>query len=608
MLATFPSRTSFLLLTLFWLSSQVPCAAIKKDLDASTLFALLDTELDSNEVADINANFYKLYSADFTKTDKLLAQALERSNAMHWQTLEAYTYLHLGVVHYLSGSYVKAYDEYLKALRVFETKADKKGMAATYNELSVFYNKQKDSLHCRQSLDKAESLSREIGDYELLGTSLGNRGAILATQGRLVEAAPYFLEVYTIRKNSKDSIGLGYVLLDLAELAMQEGQTDVCMAYIDSSTLIRERIGDAYGVVVNMVVKGEMNLKARRFAEAATWLKKGIEQSRKIGYPDLTKQALDLLSQTELGLSDPQAALLHHLSGDTIKDSLLAIEKNKAVKELQIQYETEKKEIQLAEQKAVLQRNQFIIGFLCLAILSLLSFAIVWRKNTVAKRDRLLALKDKEFQEELNEALLQSQEQERKRMAADLHDGLGQHIAWLYRKLDHQDAKDSDSLQVVKHMHQDIRNIAFDLMPHALVSDGLQAALKELFERLKNSTDITFNLFCDAHFQLPNKKTDIALYRVCQEWISNALKHGNTRKIELSLTRNSDSYNLVIECDGDGFDPAVVKTGPGHGWKNMLSRVQSIKGELFLESTPGIKGSTLVIELPLFTDKSSVKA
>jgi len=107
--------------------------------------------------------------------------------------------------------------------------------------MAVFYSKQDDPESSFRCLDLSEKLAREINDNEKLGTSLGIRGAILSKQKRYKEAEPYFNEVYNIRKITNDSVGLGYVLLDLAEIAQRNGSLNKALSYINQSTLIRKK-------------------------------------------------------------------------------------------------------------------------------------------------------------------------------------------------------------------------------------------------------------------------------------------------------------------------------------------------------------------------------
>ena len=186
----------------------VVCCAQAQDFEPAILEKKLSALDDAEKVHFINKNYYAIYSASLPNSEKLLQWAVETAQRNNWKSEEAYARLYLGVVKYLSGKYPHAHRNYLEALDLFQHLNEKAGIAATHNELAVFYHKQKDYKNCYRSLDISEKISREINDLEKLGTSLGNRGAILSVQGRLNDAKPYFLEVYKIRVSQKDSIGL----------------------------------------------------------------------------------------------------------------------------------------------------------------------------------------------------------------------------------------------------------------------------------------------------------------------------------------------------------------------------------------------------------------
>ena len=92
---------------------------------------------------------------------------------------------------------------------------------------------------------------------------------------------------------------------------------------------------------------------------------------------------------------------------------------------------------------------------------------------------------------------------------------------------------------------------------------------------------------------------EINLYRVCQEWTNNIMKHGNAHKIAVQIVRHDDQINLTIEDDGDGFDPENFKQSQGNGWKNMLSRISLMKGEVLVDTRPGIQGTTFMVDVPV---------
>lgn len=553
----------------------------------------------AERVRFINKHYYELYSADFKNAEALLNWSITESLRLGLKSEHAYSLLYSGVVQYLSGNYPIVLEKYLGALRIFEQLGDENGIAATHNEMAVFYHKQNDLENCFRSLDIAERTSRKTGDLERLGTTLGNRGAILSVRGRIKEAKPYFQEVYRIRIKQSDSVGLGYVLLDLAEVALAENDLESCLKYIDQSTLIRSIIKDEYGVVVNLVFRGEMFMRAGNQSQAIRYLEEGNQRAQKIGYPDLVRQSADLLTKVWRSVGNTEKAFLFHEQADLLKDSLLGVEKSKIVKELQIKYETEKKEFEIREQRYLLNRDRWLIGFLSVVVLFLVAVFALWRQRLILKRDKILTEQKMLHQREMTTALIASQEQERRRFASDLHDGMGQVMASLRLVLQRAAGQTPPAaMELLDQMHQDIRGIAFDLSPTTLKEDGLPAAVRELVSRINQVQAMRITVGDTGMKTRLSADLELALYRITQEWLNNIFRHGSAQKVDLQIIRHPDQISLMIEDDGPGFDLAVLEKSSGNGWRNIQSRLMPFSGTVHVDSARGKQGTVFIAEIP----------
>ena len=197
-------------------------------------------------------------------------------------------------------------------------------------------------------------------------------------------------------------------------------------------------------------------------------------------------------------------AFSFHQSYASIKDSLYESEKSKQISELQTKYDTEKKEtkINLLTQETRLKSVQLRQGILAIAVLVLLLVALVGiglllRNRTKLKQQAELEAARAELRQQQLQAVIASQEEERKRFAADLHDGLGQMISAMRLGLS-KDTIDTSSVQyalgLMNDMNVEIRNIAFNLMPQVLMKDGLHEALQEFAQRISNSGGIKIDV------------------------------------------------------------------------------------------------------------------
>jgi len=196
-------------------------------------------------------------------------------------------------------------------------------------------------------------------------------------------------------------------------------------------------------------------------------------------------------------------------------------------------------------------------------------------------------------------------ENERQRIAADLHDELGPVLSAIKFKLGSIDVADGeDTIQMKESCDylDDIitrmREISNDLMPTALINKGLVIAVNDFIGKLPGSAGLTVQ---PSYVNVPalDQKISINLYRIIQEIIHNTIKHAQAKNLQLTIEASGAKLYLVTRDDGIGFNyTAASKENSGLGLRNILSRTDMMNGRLYIESAPG-KGTTYTIEIPL---------
>ena len=203
--------------------------------------------------------------------------------------------------------------------------------------------------------------------------------------------------------------------------------------------------------------------------------------------------------------------------------------------------------------------------------------------------------------------IVRGQELERRRLARELHDETGQALTSILLGLRAvEDAGNSDDLrqaasdlrELVVATLQDVRRLAVQLRPKALDDFGLVPALERLVQTFSESTDIRVALEAQLGDERLPPEVETTLYRIVQEALTNIVKHAEAANVSILLVRAKGSATLVIEDDGQGFDPDKTREG-GLGLVGMRERAELHEGRLRIESAPGGEGATLVIEVPL---------
>jgi signal transduction histidine kinase len=198
------------------------------------------------------------------------------------------------------------------------------------------------------------------------------------------------------------------------------------------------------------------------------------------------------------------------------------------------------------------------------------------------------------------------QELERRRLARELHDETGQALTSILLGLraveetaSGDGAKKSigDVRELVVTTLQDVRKLAVQLRPKALDDFGLVAALERLAQTFAEGTGISVDLETQLHGERLPEELETTLYRIVQEALTNVVKHAEAQNVSVLLVRRENSVTLVVEDDGQGFDPSATREG-ALGLLGMQERIELHDGKMTIEVSPQ-RGTTLVVEMPL---------
>jgi len=213
-----------------------------------------------------------------------------------------------------------------------------------------------------------------------------------------------------------------------------------------------------------------------------------------------------------------------------------------------------------------------------------------------------------EKQRRFSRQLIESQENERKRIASELHDGLGQQILVIKNRAEliknnslspeKIDLHLSDISATAQHSITDIRNIAHALRPVVLEKFGLTKSISNLCEHLERTSSLDWSYFIDdIDGTIPSEK-EINLYRIVQEAVNNIEKHASASEASVFVQRKEQMIELKIWDDGKGFDVGLIKKSRGLGLLGMKERVDSLNGELSVDSN-ATKGTKFLIKIPI---------
>ena len=208
----------------------------------------------------------------------------------------------------------------------------------------------------------------------------------------------------------------------------------------------------------------------------------------------------------------------------------------------------------------------------------------------------------------LLESLVNAQEEERARLARELHDGAGQTLTSLLVRLkalekrSPEQQKDLQTMQtLVSGTIQQVRDLAYRLRPVELDEFGLSRALEILVEDMTKSTTLKYSCQCSDDVQLISQEVQVILYRIAQESLTNILRHAKASHLSLILRQDNGKTNMIIEDDGIGFDPGTltIKASERHlGLISMRERAEILGGTLDVYTAPG-EGTSIQVSVPI---------
>ncbi|TDB68268.1 sensor histidine kinase [Arundinibacter roseus] len=247
----------------------------------------------------------------------------------------------------------------------------------------------------------------------------------------------------------------------------------------------------------------------------------------------------------------------------------------------------------------------------------MIAFVIYYQKRQLEQEKKLRDV-EKTYQRMLLETALNSEEAERRRIAQDLHDDIGTMLSLtklslnqLHKIVHKEETRTEFTLNKAQSLVEEtiihVRRITRDLVPTTLEQFGLVAAIDEFIHRLGDNLALTVHFHCDAdNIPRQSPKVELALYRIMQELVNNAIKHSNCNEIEIDLHLDRGKLELQVTDNGKGFDAQEIKMSDqaGLGLRNIESRLSVINGNVNYQ-TPGIRGSRARVQIPVGPERNT---
>ena len=535
-------------------------------------------------------------------------QSLRLARQLHFATGECRSLLMLGWAFMRSGNYPTAVQTQLQARRLAERVGYIGGTIHADNAVGYAYAEQGNYPLALRYYLRAIVRARQQRDYVLLTPILGNVGQAYLLAGQTDSARYYTRQgyAYDVRFHDRHSeIG------DLSLLGDVEAKRGNVRA---ARNFYRQSIGRAQGMPVSYALCRSYLGLARSSEQLGAALRYGeqaLNASLRGGYAKGVFEASNYLAAQYAHQGNPAAAYRLLAKAVATRDSIFSQVKLAQLQALGFSEQMRQQEARERQLRIASTHRQRLL----LAALVLVAMA-AGVAYLLLNRQRLLRevefVQERQHLERLRaHAVLEAEEAERRRIGADLHDGVGQLLTAAKMNLHALDETLSGTtagqrrllgnvLDVVNESFLEVRGISHNLMPNALVRLGLVQAVRDLLDKLAPTGRLRFEL--EVVGLPPGMRLDAlvesVLFRVIQELAQNIVKHARATKITVQIVRHATELIVLVADNGVGFDPGQLPDDAGIGLKNLESRMAYLGGRVHLDAVAG-RGTTVTLELPL---------
>lgn len=529
----------------------------------------------------------------------------------------AVAYLNVGSEWQYLSDFGLVAEYYLMAKRMGEEINDKRLLRITNNNLASVFIELGEFEKGKQYAEKSLVFAKELNNEAAISSSMYNIASASMRLEQYEKALSIYKEIEATALKNRDDIGILDGWLGCADAYSALKNTAAAESYYYKVIRYsKEKNTPEYEMYACMGM-ADLQLKNNTLDKAALFIDEGIKIARqlesRLELKDLYLKASMLYEKS----GSTATALEYRKKFETLNDSIVGDKSKTLVSNLEAKYEFEKKESTIRQLKAENEINALtiskkniinyilIVSIAVIGLIGLLFYRNYQHKQKL-QQQRISEL-EKEKQLTATEAVLKGEEQERTRLAKDLHDGLGGMLSGIKYSfatmkgnliMTPENAQAFErSMDMLDSSIKEMRRVAHNLMPEALVKFGLDTALKDFCNDINQSgaLKVKYQSFGVEGTTIP-QTTAIAIYRITQELLNNTIKHAAAANAIVQLTRSGSNISLTVEDDGKGFDTSILNVSKGIGWDNIMHRINFLKGKLDVNSQPG-KGTSVLVEI-----------
>jgi len=564
----------------------------------------------ANTINNIGLCYKQL--GNYDKAIEYYTQTLKIDEELGQGNEIAKTINNIGMVYKSWGRYDKALEHFERSLSIKKGLNDQVGVAKSLNNIGLLYFDWKKYDQALLSFKESIEIDRSLNNVEDLGTRLNNVGKAYFLMNEFDSALFYFERSLEIHQEARDQDQIALEYNNIGKVHQARKQYRDAINYFSSALDIYSKLGmesEKATVLANLSnayrTVGQ-NEKSLQMLDSSTAI------AIKINLRNQLKQNYEYYSTIYSDRQDYKKSLEYFKKYTDLKDSMFTSETSRQLADFQIKYEKEKDQARILSLEKenlskTVQRNAYM--FTGLAVVFIASFIILYLRQRAVHVKIITEEKIRRLEEEKKlmgaKLLVEGQEEERKRIATELHDGLGVLLSATKMQFSVIRDKNTENREIIDKAYKmleqasgDVRKISHNMMPGLLTKLGFYEAVQDLFEKIDDSGKL--HAVCAIRGneeRLPENK-EIMLYRIVQEMVNNTLKHAEANNIELKVTADEEKLDVLYADDGKGFDVKEKLGTESIGLKSIQSRVDFLNGRLQVDSNPG-KGVRYSLQIPV---------
>lgn len=561
--------------------------------------------------AALFANKMRLDSAKIY-CDKALQYIKERQSVTAKNQL-ASIYNTYGAIYQQRQQYDVAAKMYFNVIKLSEETKNHNKKAVAFFNLSILYSFIKDSLKTDKYARLSVAESKMTGDTVLiLRTSLSMLNNF--TFYNHYDSIPFYAKsILEMANKKKDLYSKEKVFTILGNYYYNRKKMyDTANLYFQQSLSIAREIKNPYDEAIVLNEIGNVYFYQKEYSKAINSFNQALKIEKENQLLQFQTVTLKSITEAEEKNGDTNMAFSHLKEYISLNDSLIKKTNEETVQMLDAKYQTKQKEARIQLQNSQLKNRKIVNYSLIGALATLILVGFLGYRNYKHKQKiQQQKIQELETEKQLyaTEALLKGEDQERTRIAKDLHDGLGGLLSGIKNSfttmkgnliMTPDNAMTFErGIDMLDNSIKEMRRVAHNMMPEALLRFGIDTALRDYCTEINKSG--TLNAIYQSsgmeNFVI-EQSTAIGIYRIIQELLNNAIKHSQASQLLVQLFNDNGKMIVNVEDNGKGFDKNILNNSKGIGWGNIKSRVDYLKGIIDLQ-TSSKNGTSVHIEIPL---------